>query len=145
MQGHTNFSACYNRAGFGYSRGIVTPCAPGTYVAERAMTQCTACPIHRVTLSEAQAAITDCVVAPGYGLAYANGILMTSIHAAALSPAQAASANVVLCPNTHYSAGHAVNSACILCPSGTSAVEPGATSAAECRAGKLLDVCGQRW
>ena len=126
-------SACYNRAGWGIiGNGLAAPCEAGTYNAAGSMTACNKCGKNRYTLQGAQAAKTDCLVLPGFGLVDANENFINQVAANQTTSAQAADATVLECPPTHYSPGGEVKSVCIPCPGGHSAAESGATNVTEC-------------
>ena len=136
-QGWTNTSACYNRAGWGWTQGSAQPCQNGSYAAAKSMSACQDCGANRFT-GAFQASRTDCLVQPGYGLVDVSQALVSSIAASQLTSAQAAEAEVVLCPRSHYGAGGSVSSICAPCPGGKTAAAPGATDASECT-GKYKD------
>lgn len=113
----TNYTQCVNPAGFGYSPGGATVCAPGTYTTQGSMQGCTACPAGRTTAdnSTLQTAITDCYVMPGYGVY--NGTNGTSPwdFTTPAAPAGKANLTVMPCPVGYYGEGGQLDSKCVQC------------------------------
>lgn len=113
----TNYTQCVNPAGFGYSPGGATVCAPGTYTSQGSMQGCIACPAGRTTADNAtlQTAIIDCYVMPGYGVY--NGTNGTSPwdFTTPANPAVKANLTVMPCPVGYYGEGGQLDSKCVQC------------------------------
>jgi hypothetical protein len=70
---------------------------------------------------------------------YVNQSFITQVAASQMTSAQAADYLVLECPPTYYGPGGAVNSICIECPGGHSALGTGASKLSECE-GKYIPI-----
>jgi hypothetical protein len=131
--GWTNFTACYNQAGWGWSpQGVAAPCPDGTYNPAKSMSLCKACGPNRFTMDGAQASREDCLVKPGFGVVDGDQTWVSGAAAAQMNASEASAAGVLECPATHYGPGGLVNATCEPCPGGRLGSNPGASNATEC-------------
>lgn len=143
FEGSTNYSECYNKAGFGYTSEGANQCPDGFYASEASMEPCMQCPPGRTTWYEPgngfyQQSIDDCKVPPGYGLFSAEAADPWNPDPASVT----AELRAEKCPVGFISTGDSepgawsANPTCQACPAGQSTAAIGSTS---------CDVCAPGW
>jgi hypothetical protein len=135
--GSTSEDACKNLAGYGFNGFTAEACPPGYYAAADTKLPCQQCPPFRNTTAttspffndasvpagtngDAQDAIGDCKVIPGYGIP--SDVTPTGDDAAR------AVLDTVECPMGTFSLGGAVDTQCTSCTSPATTSETGLTS-----------------
>uniref|UniRef100_A0A383W8R7 Tyrosine-protein kinase ephrin type A/B receptor-like domain-containing protein n=1 Tax=Tetradesmus obliquus TaxID=3088 RepID=A0A383W8R7_TETOB len=137
LEGSTNFTACLNPGGFGYTSEGANQCPDGFWAAKDSMAPCEQCPPGRTTLYQPgngafQDSIEDCIVPPGSGIYNGN-------DTNPWSPTDPTNPNTPAkeCPIGFYSSNDtlATDNKCKACPDNGSTTAPGSTSCTVCAAG----------
>uniref|UniRef100_A0A383VQR0 Tyrosine-protein kinase ephrin type A/B receptor-like domain-containing protein n=1 Tax=Tetradesmus obliquus TaxID=3088 RepID=A0A383VQR0_TETOB len=137
LEASTNFTACLNPGGFGYTSEGANQCPDGFWAAKDSMAPCEQCPEGRTTLyvpgnGTFQDAIEDCIVAPGSGV-------FNGSDTNPWSPTDPTNPNTPAkqCPIGFYTNNDtlATSNTCQACPNHGSTTAPGSTSCTVCAAG----------